>query len=196
VLTREATLALRSQPLTLDPKKMAPDAEGAMRKIPEGVRVEEGRALARIGDAGWWPAIAAGLGGGRVDDEVVEALAGLVRAWAPGDGDLRWLTWVPSRTAGPALEDVARRLGAALGLPVVDAFERVRDAPPQREMANAAQQVANVRGALRVHAELPPGGALLLDDRRLSGWTLAMAGGQLRGKGASAVWPLALASAL
>jgi ATP-dependent DNA helicase RecQ len=193
-LVREATLALRSRPLVLDAKKMAPDAEGAMRKIPEGVRVEEGRALARIGDAGWWPAIAAGLEGGRVDDEVVSALADLVRSWGP-DG-VRWLTWVPSRSAGAALEDVARRLGAELGLPAVDAFERVRDAPPQREMANAAQQVANVRGALRVHGDLPPGAALLLDDRRLSGWTLAMAGGQLRGRGASAVWPLALASAL
>jgi ATP-dependent DNA helicase RecQ len=193
-LTREATLALRSRPLVLDAKKMAPDAEGAMRKIPEGVRVEEGRALARIGDAGWWPAIAAGLEGGRVDDEIVSALADLVRSWAPGG--VRWLTWVPSRSVGAALEDVARRLGAELGLPVVDAFERVRDAPPQREMANAAQQVANVRGALRVRDDLPPGAALLLDDRRLSGWTLAMAGGQLRGKGAGAVWPLALASAL
>jgi ATP-dependent DNA helicase RecQ len=193
-LVREATLALRSRPLVLDAKKMAPDAEGAMRKIPEGVRVEEGRALARIGDAGWWPAIAAGLEGGRVDDEVVSALADLVRSWGP-DG-VRWLTWVPSRSAGAALEDVARRLGAELGLPAVDAFERVRDAPPQREMANAAQQVANVRGALRVHGDLPSGAALLLDDRRLSGWTLAMAGGQLRGRGASAVWPLALASAL
>ncbi len=194
VLVREATLALRSHPLVLDPKKMAPDADGAMRKIPDGVRVEEGRALARIGDAGWWPAIAAGLEGGRLDDEVVDALAALVRAWSPGD--VRWLTWVPSRSAEAALQDGARRLGATLGLPVVDAFERVRDAPPQREMANAAQQVANVRGALRVHAQLPQGGALLLDDRRLSGWTLAMAGGQLRGRGAGAVWPLALASAL
>jgi ATP-dependent DNA helicase RecQ len=193
-LVREATLALRSRPLVLDAKKMAPDAEGAMRKIPEGVRVEEGRALARIGDAGWWPAIQAGLQSGHVDDEVVDALAGLVRSWGPS---VQWVTWVPSRTCGAALEDAARRLGAALGLPAGSVFERVSDdAPPQREMANAAQQVANVRGALRVTRELPDGGALLLDDRRLSGWTLAMAGGQLRGRGASSVWPLALASAL
>jgi ATP-dependent DNA helicase RecQ len=46
-LVRAATLHLRSQPLVLDVKKMAPDPEGRMRKIPEAARVEEGRALAR-----------------------------------------------------------------------------------------------------------------------------------------------------
>jgi ATP-dependent DNA helicase RecQ len=80
---------------------------------------------------------------------------------------------------------------------VVDAVARtVPDAPPQREMANAAQQVANVRGRFRVAAQVPAGGCLLLDDQRLSGWTLAMVGGQIRGRGAASVWPLALASAL
>jgi len=193
-LVREAALHLRSQPLVLDAKKMAPDADGAMRKIPEGVRVEEGRALARIGDAGWWPAIQQGLQAGRLDDEVIEALAALARSFAPGAA---WVTWVPSRRVDGALRDAAARLGAALGRPAVEAVQRTApDAPPQAEMENAAQQVANVRGAFRVSADLPPGGALLLDDRRLSGWTLAMVGGQLRGRGADAVWPLALASAL
>ncbi len=193
-LVRAAALHLRSKPLVLDVKKMAPDAEGAMRKIPEHVRVGEGRALARIGDAGWWPAIAAGLEAGRLDDETVAGLAELVRAWSPGAD---WLTWVPSRVHGRALTDAAARLAQALGIEAVDAIERIADAPPQREMANAAQQVANVRGRFRVRSEaLPSGGCLLLDDRRQSGWTLAMVGGQLRGKGVAAVWPLALASAL
>jgi ATP-dependent DNA helicase RecQ len=125
---------------------------------------------------------------------VLTALADLVRAWRP---PAAWVTWVPSRAHGPALADAAQRLGAALGLHVVDVVERtVPDAPPQREMANAAQQVANVRGRFRVAADVPPAGCLLLDDQRLSGWTLAMVGGQLRGRGAASVWPLALASAL
>jgi len=193
-LVRAAQLHLRSQPLVLDAKRMAPDAEGRMRKIPESAQIEPGRALARIGDAGWWPAIAEGLRAGRLDDEVIGALADLVRAWGPA---ATWLTWLPSRAHGPALADAAQRLAAALGLPLVDAVERtVPDAPPQRDMANAAQQVANVRGRFRVAAEVPSGGCLLLDDQRLSGWTLAMVGGQLRGRGAASVWPLALASAL
>jgi ATP-dependent DNA helicase RecQ len=40
-----------------------------------------------------------------------------------------------------------------------------------------------------------PEGCLLLDDTRLSGWTLAMTGGQLRQRGAGRVFPLALATA-
>ena len=52
---------LRSRPVELEVKKMAPDAAGAMRKIPEDVRTEPGWALARFGDGGWWPAVERGL---------------------------------------------------------------------------------------------------------------------------------------
>jgi len=67
--------------------------------------------------------------------------------------------------------------------------------PPQREMANSVQQVANVRGAFAVSADPPPGPCLLVDDLRFSGWTQAMVGGQLRRRGAGAVYPLVLATA-
>ncbi len=67
-LVREASLHLRSRPLVLEVKKMAPDAEGAMRKIPEAVRAEEGRALARLGDGGWDPLVQAGRQAGSFDE--------------------------------------------------------------------------------------------------------------------------------
>src|SRR3954447_8319315 len=77
-LARDAALLLRSRPLVLETKKMAPDAQtGAMRKLPEDVRAEEGRALARLGDGGWDPAVQAGLRAGRFDDELVTAAADL-----------------------------------------------------------------------------------------------------------------------
>jgi ATP-dependent DNA helicase RecQ len=62
-------------------------------------------------------------------------------------------------------------------------------------MANSSQQAANVRGAFAVSAAPPPGSGLLLDDTRFSGWTLAMVGGQLRRRGAAAIYPFALSSA-
>ena len=210
---REAALLLRSRPLVIDVKKMAPDDTGAMKKLPEDVRAEEGRALARLGDGGWHPEIQAGLREGRFSDELVTAAADLVRAWAiPAD----WIAAVPARraVAGPAerpakrraigeagavggdlVSDFAARLAAALGKPFAPVLERAQDRPPQREMANSAQQVANVRGAFRVAGELPPGACLLVDDVRFSGWTLAMTAGQLRRRGAAAVFPLALATA-
>jgi ATP-dependent DNA helicase RecQ len=74
----------------------------------------------------------------------------------------------------------------------VELVKRIEDRPPQREMANATQQAANVRGAFKVIATPPPGTGILLDDRRHSGWTLAMVGGQLRRTGAGSVIPLVL----
>jgi ATP-dependent DNA helicase RecQ len=191
-LVREATLLLRSRPLVLEVKKMAPGEDGTMRKLPEDVRAEEGRALARLGDGGWDPAVQAGLRAGRLDDEVVEAAAEALRGWRP---PVAWVAAVPSRRPGDPVSDLARRLAAALGLDYVPLLERGEDRPPQREMANSAQQVANVRGAFRVTAQPPPGPGLLVDDIRFSGWTLAMTAGQLRRRGAPAVYPLALSTA-
>jgi ATP-dependent DNA helicase RecQ len=176
---------LRSNPIELEVKKMAPDPAGAMRKIPEEVRVEPGWALARFGDGGWWPAIERGLRAGEFEDDVVEALSDLVRR-AGAD----WVTCVPSVSLGHSLE----RLADALPVPYLNLVERVHERPPQREMANAAQQVANVRGAFRVVGRPPAGVGVLLDDRRHSGWTLAMLGGQLRRAGAARVVPVALAA--
>ena len=114
-----------------------------MRKIPDDVRAEEGRALARLGDGGWDPLVQAGRRAGRFDDELVDAAAEAVRAWG---APVAWVTAVPSLRSGPLVPDFAARLAAALGLPCAAALERTADGPPQREMANSAQQVANVRG--------------------------------------------------
>jgi ATP-dependent DNA helicase RecQ len=183
-LVEAAGRHLRSTPVELEVKKMAPDPAGVMRKIPDDVRVEAGWALARFGDGGWWPAVERGLSA-EFEDDVVGALADIARR-----SGARWVTCVPSVHLGDALE----RLGARLPVPHLRLVARVAERPPQREMANAAQQVANVRGAFRIVAAPPPGAGILLDDRRLSGWTLAMVGGQLRRAGAERVIPVALAT--
>jgi ATP-dependent DNA helicase RecQ len=183
---------LRSRPLELEVKKMAPDAAGTMRKIPDDARTEPGWALARFGDGGWWPAVARGLAGKDFDPEVVVGLADLVRG-APGMGQaVAWVTAVPSASLGDTLERLAGRLADELGVPALTLVQRTEPRPPQREMANAVQQAANVRGAFKVIATPPPGTGILLDDRRSSGWTLAMVGGQLRRAGANRVVPLTL----
>ena len=187
-LVEQAGRHLRSRPIELEVKKMAPDAAGAMRKIPDGVRVDPGWALARFGDGGWWPAVERGLRSGEFEDDVVAALADVVR-----DSGAAWVCAVPSAHLGDVLERLAARLAAALGVAHIGGLlARVEERPPQRGMANAVQQAANVRGAFRVTGTPPPGTGVLLDDRRSSGWTLAMAGGQLRMAGAQRIVPLAL----
>src|SRR5215217_827663 len=191
-LVRQAALQLRSKPLVLEVKRMAPGEDGSMRKLTDDVRAEEGRALARLGDGGWDPLVQSGRRAGRFDDGLVEAAAEAVRRWgAPA----AWVAAVPSLRSGELVPDFGARLAAALGLPFAPVLERAGDGPPQREMANAAQQVANVRGQFAVRGVLPPGPCLLVDDVRFSGWTLAMLAGQLRRRGAPAVYPLALTTA-
>jgi ATP-dependent DNA helicase RecQ len=184
---------LRSRPIELEVKKMAPDAGGTMRKIAESARTEPGWALARFGDGGWWPAIARALESGSLDGEVLDALAELVRTRVPSAA---WLTAVPSARLDGTLERLAGALADALGIPDAGLLARTEPRPPQREMANAVQQAANVRGAFRVLGAPPRGTGLLLDDRRSSGWTLAMAGGQLRLAGAERVVPVVLGTLL
>jgi ATP-dependent DNA helicase RecQ len=180
---------LRSRPIELEVKKMAPDASGAMRKLGEERRTEPGWALARFGDGGWWPAVQRGLENGTFEDDVVDALADITRAAAPA-----WVCAVPSAHLGDTLDRLASRVAAALGVSPVALLGRAEDRPPQREMANAVQQAANVRGAFTVLGPPPPGTGILLDDRRISGWTLAMTGGQLRMAGAERIVPIALAT--
>jgi ATP-dependent DNA helicase RecQ len=196
-LVREAQQHLRSRPVEFEPKRMAPNAEtGAMRRIPDEARIEAGRALARRGDAGWDAQARHELQGGRLGDEVVAALAELVRGWkVPVD----WVAAVPKQRIGgvdatdPVL-DLGARLAAALELPWHPVVVRREERPSQADQRGAAQQAANVRGAFAITGDVPAGRCLLVDDLRQSGWTLAMVGGQLRRRGASAVFPLVLST--
>lgn len=190
-LVEQAQRHLRSKPLPLEQRKMAPDPGGTMRKIPVDALVEPGWALARLGDGGWWPAIERGLRAGRLDDEVAVALADALRGARVAPA---WVASVPSVAHGAVVEGLADQLAQQLGVPRLHLLERREQRPPQREMANAAQQAANVRGAFTVVQPPPPGVGVLVDDRRLSGFTLAMVGGQLRKAGAETIVPVALAT--
>lgn len=191
-LTREAQLHLRSQPLHIDVKKMAPDPSGSMRRIPEHVLSEPGRALGRLGDEGWDPLVEAGTRAGRFDEELIDGAVELIRRWAP---PIDWITVIPSARKGDLLTDLAERIAAKLELPFAPVIERTAERPRQREMQNTPAQVANVRGAFAVSPTVPAGRCLLIDDARFSGWTLAMVAGQIRGRGCPAVYPFALSTA-
>jgi ATP-dependent DNA helicase RecQ len=170
---------------------MEPDAKGTMRKIPESERLEPGWALARLGDGGWWPAIERGFRADHFEDEIVTALADILRN---AGTRVAWVTSVPSVRLGDVCTRLAESLAAELGVKYLALIARTEDRPPQREMANAFQQAANVRGAFEITETAPRGTGVLVDDRRISGWTLAIVGGQLRRVGARAVVPVVLAT--
>jgi ATP-dependent DNA helicase RecQ len=192
-LSRQAFALVRSQPIVLGVRKQTPrTADAPGKKIAAELQLSEGRALARAGDGGWDPLVQRGRRAGRFDDELVQACVDLLARWRP-DPPPRYVTAVTSRRTD-LVPDFARRLAHALDLPYVDTLERTGDNAPQREMANSAQQVANVRGQFRVIAA-PSDPGLLVDDVRYSGWTLATVGAQLRLKGAGPLHPLVLSLA-
>lgn len=190
-LVRAAVGHLRAQPVEIEVRKMAPDAAGSMRRIPSHLLSEPGRALSRLGDAGWDDLIDQALRTGELPAELREGVASLLTDWAPA---VQWVTWVPSTRRPTLSKALAQHAAQLLGVPCVAALQRTIERPPQREMENTPAQVANVRGAFRIDAELPAGACLLVDDLRHSGWTLAMTAGQLRGKGCTGVYPFTLAS--
>jgi ATP-dependent DNA helicase RecQ len=194
-LTQRAARVLRSQPVVLTVRRQTPrTADQPGRRIAPNLLLEEGRALARSGDGGWDPLVQAGRRSGRLDDDLVAACVQLVGRWGPQPAP-RWVAAVPSLRTGALVPDFARRLAEALGLGYVELLRRTGSNPPQREMANSSQQVANVRGQFEVAAQPPGEPGLLVDDVRYSGWTLATVGAQLRMAGGGPVHPLVLSLA-
>ena len=80
-----------------------------------------------------------------------------------------------------------------LRLPLHDVVHKVREAAPQREMENSAQQQGNVDGAFAARSPVPDGPVLLIDDLTDSRWTLTVVGIALREAGSGPVVPLVLA---
>jgi ATP-dependent DNA helicase RecQ len=130
-------------------------------------------------------------GDGPVPDEIVDAVVRVLGRW---DWPQRpaWVSFVPSRRHPKLVEDLARRIAEVGRLPLHPVLERIREAPPQLEMANSAHQCRNVHGAFTLTGPIPLGGVLLVDDTADSKWTLTIVGALLRHAGAGAVHPLVL----
>jgi ATP-dependent DNA helicase RecQ len=200
VLDREVVRAavgfLRGIDVVLEPRKQWPRGLDAPRgNIKADERAEEGRALCREGDAGWWPAVAAALEAGAtgIDRELVDGIAACLKRW-PWPARPTWVTWVPSTRPGrdELLAAIAAALAGLGSLEVAPVLRRTRPGPPQAELGNGPHRCRNVWGAFEVAAALPGGPVLLLDDAVDSGWTMTTAAALLRQADAPSVLPFAL----
>jgi ComF family protein len=128
-------------------------------------------------------------------------VAQCVQDGLPGRADA--LTWAPLskqrlRQRGfDQAEQLARRAGEVLSLPVVCALKKVRDTSPQSLLKDAAQRRANVLGAYVVRPDADVSGMRLIvvDDVVTSGATLSECARALRQSGAAKVWCATLAQA-
>jgi len=189
---------LRQVDVVIEPRKQwARGLSEPTGNIKPDQRAEVGRALSRVGDAGWWPAVEAALGAGEASDELVTGIAKVLKRW-PWATRPTWVTWIPSRRHGAALESVAERLAALGNLELAPALQWDEVRPEQSRQQNSAHRLANVWGALVVDEAftddvIGTGPVLVIDDFSETGWTMTVAAAALRRAGAPAVLPFALA---
>lgn len=193
-----ASQFLKNSETRIEPKRqVAANAfpqYGFRGTLPTTLQAQVGRVLSRWGDAGWGGVVAHGKHNGSFNDDLVEAMADMIQSrWQPTSAPT-WVCCIPSRNNPDLVPNFARRLAARLGLPFVDAIEKVLDNEPQKYQQNRYHQCRNLDGAFAISTPLPDGPALLIDDVFDSGWTFAVVAALLQQSGSGVVYPAALAS--
>jgi ATP-dependent DNA helicase RecQ len=198
VVVRAAVEFLRGADVVVEPRKqwaLGSKVDGVPTgNIAPASRAGEGRALCRVGDAGWWPALEACERAGAPDDELMTGVFAALKRW-PWAERPTWVTWVPAAAVGPSLaEDVARRVGAAGKLAVHETLQRT-GGPAGGAASNSTFRLAAVWSSLALAGSVPAdaGPVLVVADRIDTRWTAAVVAHLLREAGADAVLPVALA---
>ena len=202
-LAHQAGVFLKQAEIVFKPRKqVAPSKADTTRAFPSyqfprllgQLAAEEGRILSRWNDAGWGKLVAAGKHAGHFSDELVQAMADMIRLrWQPNPSPA-WICAVPSLRHPHLVPDFASRLAQQLQLPFFNLGEKVKNNQPQKGQQNSFHQCRNLDGAFAIHQPLPDGPVLLIDDIVDSGWTLTVIAALLRQHGCGPVYPAALAS--
>ena len=196
----EAVRFLRRSELPFEPrtsirKGVLPTYGFPDDRLEPELQASEGRILSQWGDAGWGALVAADKESEHFRDELVHAVAEMIRErWQP-DPPVEWVTCVPSLRCPALVPDFARRLADELKLPFCDVIQKVRDCPPQKQQENTFHQCRNLDGAFNVAGGVPASPVLLVDDVVDSRWTMTVLAALLRRSGSGLVYPVGLASA-
>ena len=162
--------------------------------IPATLRGEEGRILARWGDAGWGNIIKECKNNNYFSNELVNALAEMItERWKPHPKP-EWITCVPSLNHVELVPDFVKRLSLKLGLPFRDVIKKVKSNSQQKMMQNRFHQCNNLDGVFEIESNIPNSPVLLIDDIVDSEWTLTVISALLRRAGSGPVFPVVLAS--
>ncbi len=162
--------------------------------LPKDLRAQTGRVLSRWGDAGWGRMVADDKRAGHFRDDLVRAVAEMVRErWRPDPRPV-WMTCVPSRRHPELVPDFCRRLSRYLRVPFLPVVTKIRDNPPQKAQQNRFHQCLNLDGAFAISMKVPQEPVLLVDDMVDSTWTMTVVAALLLQAGSGLVWPVALAS--
>lgn len=197
-LVHRATTFLKNAELVIKPKiQVVANAFPIYQlsgNLPQNLQAQMGRILSCWGDSGWGGLVAEQKHAGHFSDDLVKAMADMVRQrWQPSPAP-QWVCCVPSLRAPSLVSDFAKRVADYLGLPFIDVISKVRDNQPQKGQQNRFHQCANLDGVFRVSPDIPETPVLLIDDVIDSGWTLAVIAALLQQSGSGFVYPVVLAS--
>ena len=169
-------------------------------KIPPGEQPEPGMAVARMTDLGLGQHLRELFGATAPDGEVPvplrHALVAVLDGWEwPTGGAPDAIVGIDSITRPTLGRHLCDGLSRYTGWPVVGHFAITNDSEPGQGSTNSAQRLRVVAGRFGLSDPSAVAGrrVLLVDDRMVSGWTLAVTARDLRRAGAEAVFPLVLA---
>lgn len=195
-LVQEAQAFLRRSYRPIEPRKQwpagLPDRRG---RIPEGLRLRDGRALAIYCDAGWGQAVKAGkYEEDRFSERLADAVVEMICDDLAPDPFPQWVTAVPSLRDPERVPAFARLVADRLDVPYRPALVKTGETAQQKQMENSIQQARNALGAFAaVPSEVLDGPVLLVDDMVDSRWTLTVCAAALLEAGSGPVFPVALA---
>lgn len=188
---------LKHHAMPIEPRKQFPkDAFPNYRfttRLPEELRAEVGRVLSKWEDAGWGKLVAEGKRNNHFSDELVNAMAEMIRQWNPVSQPT-WVTCVPSLNHRTLVPDFAQRLARKLNIPFYEVITKVSHNNPQKTMQNSYHQCHNLDGAFNIENIQSTDAVFLVDDIVDSRWTFTVLAALLRRSGINAVLPIALTS--
>jgi len=193
-----ASRYLKQSEFTIKPRKLIPSSALEIYdfgyRIPPDRQAEIGKVLSRWGDAGWGEIVAKDKYRLRFRDELVEAMAQMIRDRWDFLTPPTWVTCIPSSRHPELVPDFAKRVAIKIQLPFVSCITKVKDTAPQKKQENSFYQCRNLDGVFSVTEEVMPGPVLLIDDAVDSKWTFTIAAALLKEHGSGPVYPVALTS--
>src|SRR5699024_5098894 len=126
-LVAEAGRHLRGGDVGIEPRRQWPSGlDEPKGRIHVDRQTSWGRALCRLGDGGWGPAIADGLAGKPLHPDMVHAVAAVLKRW---DWETRptWICPMPSRRNAALIDQLCDALSQLGKLPVHRALVAVAD---------------------------------------------------------------------
>ena len=202
-LAHRAGTFLKQAEIIIKPRKqVAPSNAETARAFPVyrfprslgELAAQEGRVLSRWGDAGWGKLVKDCKHNGHFTDDLVTAVAEMIKdRWRPTPYPT-WVCSVPSLKHPDLVPSFAERLAKELKLPCVNAVDKIQDNAPQKAQQNSFHQCNNLDGVFEVVQITPGVPVFLVDDVVDSGWTFAVIAALLLRAGRGPVYPVALAS--